>query len=147
MTAKKTPEQRLTREQKQSGGARPGAGRKGKLVPVETQLEWNKQLTRAVTQASGNMGVIKNETFWTLRQVQARWGKTAAAEFKYWFEAVRHLDQQVADRLFQEFESGKIDDEKFKKLLFTTAFSWVWSIRTERQRNAWELTRGLRTLH
>jgi hypothetical protein len=146
MTAKKTPEERLTRDQKKSGGKRTGSGRKAKLMDPNMQLEWDQELTRAISAASANMGVIKKDSFWTLRELQARWGKLAGAEFKDWFEATKHLDQQFADQLLHEHKTGRITEDKYKDLLFTKAFTWYWSIRSEKSRAAWELTRGLKPL-
>ena len=162
MTAKKKPHELLPKEAKKAGGARAGAGRKGKLVSIETQLEWDKQLERAITQASGNMGVIKKDAFYTLRSVKELWGKAAMVEFKDWFEAHRHYNEEIADKLLTERDEKakrmkakptatlaadliKLE-QKFEKLMMTKAYVWVWSIKSEKQRTAWELTRGVRAL-
>lgn len=142
MTVKKAPEERKPR-----GGARIGAGRKPKLATQEAQMEWTAQLQRVITAASSNMGCVQRHSFWTLREIKQRWGIRVVEEFKEWFEAAKHLDQAMADRLLQERLSGALTEERYNELLYTQAFSWIWSLRSEKQRTAWELTRGLRTLH
>ena len=129
---------------KTHGGKRPNTGPKGRLqANPETRQEWLKQLTRAITAASTNFGVIKKNTFWNQREIRSRWGNKAIIEFKNWFESRRHYNAEVADGLLQEFVSGKIDEKKYKKLLGTQAYTWVWSIKSDQQKSAWQLTRGL----
>ncbi len=134
-------------EQQVHGGARKGSGRKSKLVSMEAQLEWKAQLKRAITSAQPNLGCIKKDSFWTLREVKERWGIRAVNEFKEWFEAQKHFDQLYADQLLQERMAGTLSAEKYQALLYKKAFSWGWSLKPERRQEAWELTRGLRTLH
>lgn len=127
-------------------------------MSIEAQLEWDKQQLRAITQASGNMGVIKKYAFYTLHSVKELWGKAAMIEFKEWFEARRHDNQEVADKLLTKRDEKakrmkakpnatlaadliKLE-QKFQKLMMTKAYVWVWSIKSEKQRTAWELTRG-----
>ena len=109
--------------------------------------EWRAKLERAVLMANGNLQVIKKDTFWSVREVRARWGNRAVREFKYWFDAVKHYDAEKADVLLKEFESGKMDEEKYRRLLYTKAYTWMWVLREKRVRDVWHLTRGLKTIN
>lgn len=109
-------------------------------------MDWKAQLTRAITSASSNMGVLRKDTFFTVHEIKATYGKKANEDFKSWFEASKHFDQLTGDKLYQELASGKLDETKFKKLLYSMAFSWVWTIKPEKQRKAWELSRGMAKL-
>lgn len=106
-------------------------------------MDWNTQLTRAICSAAGNMGVLRREGFFTSVEVKKSFGKKAYEQFKDWFEATQHFDQVKGDALYMELARGQIDEVKFKKLLFSNAFHWVWSIKPEKQRKAWEISRGL----
>ena len=89
------------------------------------------------------MFVLRKESFFTTREIKESFGKKALAEFKTWFSAEKHCDQIQADKLYQERAAGKIDDKKFSKLFVTTAFFWVWTIKPERQVEAWKISRQI----
>lgn len=103
---------------------------------------WKSNLERAICIAASNSTILRKESFFGLREIAATFGKSAVKDFKEWFEAHKVFNQDVADRLYQQKASGKLDEAKFKRLLYSTAYSWVWSIRPEKQRKAWEISRG-----
>lgn len=128
-----------------SGGKRVNSGVKSKLTDPELQKQWRFQLERAVKSAASNMGVIRKDTFYNTRELSATFGKAAVRDFKVWFEATKHFNQEEGDRLHHEWITGKLSEVLYKKFLHTKAHFWVWSIRTEKQQEAWEISRGLRT--
>lgn len=127
-----------------SGGKREGAGMKSKLTDPALLADWQTQLRRAISQAAANGMVLRKDTFFNQRDIKAAFGKTAQAEFKTWFEASKHLNQDKADKLYHELATGKIDQAKFNKLFYAGAMFWVWSVKPEKQRQAWAISRGLK---
>jgi hypothetical protein len=127
-----------------SGGKRDNTRIKSKLSDPKVQADWKFQLKRAICSASSNMGVLRKDTFYGIRELSAAFGKKAVLDFKDWFEASKHFNQQEGDRLYQEFITGRLEEKYYKKFLHTKAHFWVWSLRPEKQTSAWEISRGLR---
>lgn len=105
---------------------------------------WHAYLTRTLVQATGNLNTVKKNTCYTLKEIRARWGIAAVLQFKQWFESRRHYDNEVADIIRKELETGKIDQAKYERLLYTKAFRYVWFVRDGMERKAWDVTRGLK---
>lgn len=129
---------------KKSGGARTGSGVKSRLTNPEIKADWDAELKRAICTAAANFFVLKHKSFYSIRELQLAYGKPAIEEFKEWFEAKQHFDQEKADALYQRRAMGRITDEQLQKSLRVTAFFWVWSIKPSHQKQAWEMSRGIK---
>ena len=107
---------------------------------------WHEYLTRTLVQATANLNTVKKHTCYNLKEIRARWGNQAVKHFKQWFESRRHYDNEIADTIRKELETGKIDQVKYEQLLYTKAFRYVWSVRDGMERKAWDVTRGLKKI-
>lgn len=129
-----------------SGGVRSNTRLKAKTADPQVLATWQSNLKRAICIASSNMFVLPKTSFYTTREIKATFGKRALEDFKKWFDASKHFDQHIADKLYQEKASNKISEEKFTRLFYSTAFFWVWTVKSEKQKDAWAINRGTKEL-
>lgn len=128
------------------GGSRKNAGRKSKLQDTALQRDWQSYLKRTIILASENFGVLKPELALTLRELTGIYGKRAAAEYRTWFESQRMFNKDESDRLYKDFVRGGLTEAQYNKFLYTKAYTWCWSLRSERQRDAWMIARCLKEM-
>jgi len=107
--------------------------------------DWLQQLTRAICAATANGFVLERGSFFTLAEIRGSFGVKEVDSFKEWFEAKRHCDQRKADRLLHRLKKGDITEAQYRERLFSV-FTWVWSVKQEKQLAAFEITRRERDI-
>lgn len=133
----------------------PGRGGHNRKSPMNSFAPVLKDLLRIATK---NHYVLPKSCTMSVAAIRDKYGHPALTEYKAWFECTRRFDQDKADVIRSQLLRGDFDKppkgwtEKslrhYTPQMYAewrethTCFSPIWSVKTERWRDAYKLVTG-----